>query len=170
MIPCSSTSPRLNNMVQCAVAGCENESRKTGKQVSYHRFPNKEKDRQRYKVWVEKCHRKYVTPGFEGKKWEPAKIAVICGLHFAVDAFEVHPIVAVSCNISNSSPRLKNDAIPTIFWYNGENAPTTSPSKLYQKFRPVEKKKMMREVSSCIRLLNISVSFLFLISYDHIPD
>ena len=99
-----------------------------------------------------------MTPGFEGKKWEPAKSVVIFGLHFAVDAFEVHPIVAVSCNISNSLPRLKNDAIPTIFWYNGENAPTTSLSKLYQKFRPVEK-KMIREVSSCISMLNNRLVF-----------
>ena len=113
-------------MVQCAIAGCTNESRKTGKEISYHKFPNKEKDNKRYKVWVERCRRKYVTAGFEGKKWEPAKSAVICGLHFSLDAFERHPLVALSCNISDSLTKLRADAIPTIFWYDGENAPTRS--------------------------------------------
>ena len=130
-------------MVQCAIAGCTNESRKTGKEISYHKFPNKEKDNKRYKVWVERCRRKYVTAGFEGTKWEPAKSAVICGLHFSLDAF------ALSCNILDSLTKLRADAIPTIFWYDGGNAPTRSPPKLFDKLRPVEKKRMVREVSRC---------------------
>ena len=49
----------------------------------FENYPQlKEKDNKRYKVWVERCRRKYVTAGFEGKKWEPAKSVVICGLHF----------------------------------------------------------------------------------------
>ena len=134
-------------MVQCAVAGCKKDNRKNPEEISFHTFPNKNSDKRRYDIWVEKCKRKYVEPGFEKKKWEPAKGALMCGLHFDFDAFEKHPIVAFSCNVKTARPRLKKDAIPTKFWYHGEAPPTTSPSKLYTSLRPVEKKSLLREAS-----------------------
>ena len=69
-------------MLQCLEAGCQNERRKNKTGLSFHKFPNKEKDKQRYDVWVDRCRRKYVTVSFERKKWEPAIGLVVCGLHF----------------------------------------------------------------------------------------
>ena len=67
---------------------------------------------------------------------------------FRVRRFRKTSAMAHSCNIKSERPQLKKDALPTKFWYHGENPPKISPSKLYQKLRPVERKKLIREAST----------------------
>ena len=65
---------------------------------------------------VEKSRRKYVESGFEKKKWESAKGALICRLHLEFDAFEKHPIVSFSSCIVKTARRAGDHRICSTFY------------------------------------------------------
>ncbi|PSN39794.1 hypothetical protein C0J52_19451 [Blattella germanica] len=67
-------------MPRCCVYGCneDTDSGKHGTDVSFHRFPNKQKFPERHNAWKEVIN---------GKEFIPSKVAVVCSRHFKEDDF-----------------------------------------------------------------------------------
>lgn len=124
-------------MCVCAVIDCKNNQNQ--KDISFFRFPDKEKDTKRHKIWVDRCKRK----GLYAKTWSPGKGSRICEHHFDRQSFVVNPIIEQSMPV-NFRKRLKADAVPTIFKYKGNV--NMSPTKNYDVTRPVLRKKELNKV------------------------
>ena len=89
---------------RCIAAGCSN-TYKDG--VSLFLFP---KDPQMRKKWADQVKR-------TRDKWDgPTDHSVLCSCHFEVQCFEAEMKLAESLGVeSKKKPRLKPDAVPTIF-------------------------------------------------------
>ena len=96
-------------MPWCLANGCHNQTDniRTNKSVSYHSLP---KDSTRYKAWAAAIGREKIPAS--GK---------ICSEHFTLDCFEISTALKLSVatdvykgrNVIR--PRLKPDAVPTLF-------------------------------------------------------
>lgn len=94
-----------NIMVYCAAAECKNA---TGCGKSFFNFP---KDETRRKEWVRRVNRGGPKPG---QLWQPSKWHRLCSDHFENSCFEKD--LADSIGFKEVlRPKLKQDAIPTIF-------------------------------------------------------
>ena len=69
-----------------------------GVPVSFHRFPNKTKDRQLHLQWINSVKR---------WKWKPTNFSYICSLHFLINDYKVPPW--------EERPRLKKNTVPSVF-------------------------------------------------------
>ena len=87
---------------RCVAAGCSN-THKDG--ISLFKFP---KNPHLLKKWVEQVRR-------TRDKWEPTKHSVLCSMHFEADCFEPYSVLSQSMGLSKKTPKLKPDAVPTIF-------------------------------------------------------
>ena len=97
-------------MVYCVAFNCKNNSSNKGLKVSFFRFPNDEKVKAE---WVQKIKR---------KGWKPTAHSRLCSEHFHASCFDDRYVLASSMGITPGVPRLKPNAIPTIFNFdNGEN-------------------------------------------------
>ncbi|XP_037776360.1 THAP domain-containing protein 10-like isoform X2 [Penaeus monodon] len=92
-------------MVYCAAAECKNA---TGCGKSFFNFP---KDETRRKEWVRRVNRGGPKPG---QLWQPSQWHRLCSDHFENSCFEKD--LADSIGFKEVlRPKLKQDAIPTIF-------------------------------------------------------
>ncbi|XP_050300162.1 THAP domain-containing protein 1-like [Anthonomus grandis grandis] len=112
-------------MVNCAVLGCKNHTKKTkGTKIKYFRFPKQE---DLAKQWVIRCHR--------GDKIN-LKNACICSEHFEQDCYEV-PLRQRLLNYNPRNTRiLKEDALPTL---NLRLAKSSMSSQLKENLSPMLK-------------------------------
>ena len=85
---------------RCVAAGCSN-THKDG--ISLFKFP---KDQHLHKKWVAQVRR-------DG--WEATKHSVLCSMHFEADCFEAYSVLSMSMGLCKKVPKLKLDAVPTIF-------------------------------------------------------
>ena len=47
--------------------------------------------------------------------WEATKHSVLCSMHFEADCFEAYSVLSMSMGLCKKVPKLKPDAVPTIF-------------------------------------------------------
>lgn len=87
---------------RCVAAGCS----KTHKDSSLFQFP---KDASLRKKWADQVRRT------RADKWEPTARSVLCAMHFEQSCFEHDNKLSESMGLGKRKPRLKADAIPSIF-------------------------------------------------------
>ena len=92
-------------MVSCCVPDCNNYSGKTGKAVSYHKFPQDH----RKKAWLDRIRRVNMPP---------LENCYVCSEHFLPSCFEID----LRSQLTGKKCRkyLKNDAIPSVFPFGPE--------------------------------------------------
>lgn len=94
-------SPRMPK--RCVAAGCGNTNRDG---ISLFCFP---KDPERRKKWVAQVKR-------TRDQWEgPSDYSVLCSCHFEEHCFEIQAKLMEGLGLGKKNPRLKADAIPTLF-------------------------------------------------------
>ncbi|XP_018618937.1 THAP domain-containing protein 3-like isoform X1 [Scleropages formosus] len=88
---------RSSRGTQCYAFNCTNYRNKQSKEkgLSFHKFPNKERDKERYQMWIRNCRRDR----------PPGKGSVLCSKHFNGDQFDR----------TGQIIRLKDGAVPTLF-------------------------------------------------------
>lgn len=121
--------------VKCIVPSCS-QHREAG--ISFHKFPNEQRDRKRYQKWVKLLKLKYA----------PTQYSVVCSRHFQITDFhppsEYHTLFKLSLVTDNNLPLLltesseqtklvlKSDAIPLPVEENKENYDPQRNTKLEQ--------------------------------------
>ena len=115
----------------CVAYGCSN-THKNG--VTLHKCPNPNTEKGRYSEWIRQVKRTrqdfqgpplpYKSPGWQS--------CVLCSDHFSKDCFENINSFAISLGYK-SQPKLKPDAIPTIFKRKPAASETPKPSKSANK-------------------------------------
>ncbi|ELU13961.1 hypothetical protein CAPTEDRAFT_199111 [Capitella teleta] len=73
-------SQKCTRGTQCYAYNCFNYNNResTARGISFHQFPDKEKEKQRWEVWFQNCHRTS----------EPNKKTRICSVHFESSRFK----------------------------------------------------------------------------------
>ena len=110
----------------CCVPMCSKNS-KRNPNVSFHKFPLPEKDRELHKRWLDEIRRD------EGKDFTVNKHTKVCSEHFKAEDFT--PGHRASKDGRRSNPQLKPGVVPSVF--------LDFPTRL-QKSRPKRKKPMDR--------------------------
>ncbi|KAG0727701.1 DNA transposase THAP9 [Chionoecetes opilio] len=105
-------------MEHCAAYGCKNGHRNTSRKIgiTFHRFPNMQKDKTRNREWIRNTR---------WNNWTPSKRSVLCSDHFSASSFDR----------TGQTVRLRSSAAPTIF---------TLPSHLCKEQK--ERKSSIRSV------------------------
>lgn len=88
---------------RCVAAGCNKTHKDDG--VSLYLFP---KDVALRKKWADQVKR-------TRDKWEPTEHSVLCSDHFEDSCFEQDCKLSIAMGLGKRKPRLKADAIPTLF-------------------------------------------------------
>lgn len=88
----------------CCAVGCHNQ-RSVDKNVTFHTFPQEKARRAR---WVTAVRR---------ENWAPTKSSRLCSEHFSVESYEISSRLAREFGLGQKAPKLKPDAVPTIFGY-----------------------------------------------------
>ena len=100
-------------MVHCAAYNCLHDTRKT-KGISFYKFPS---DDQRRKQWIKNLR----LEGFTVKDHSR-----VCQIHFDIDCFERSPELLKSLGLDVLEkchrPKLKSNAVPTIFYRGSSKA------------------------------------------------
>lgn len=139
-------------MKYCIAFNCESNSRKAKpneleERIAYFRFPKKRTLRNR---WVDRIRR---------KNWKPAQSSRLCSRHFEDSCFVHNPAVLRSIGWLVQRPRLKPDAVPTIFDFSFTDPKSKAEEKDLKKDKPklersaVVKRRRMRV--SCVDFANL---------------
>ncbi|CAN8016889.1 unnamed protein product [Ixodes persulcatus] len=88
----------------CCAVGCHND-RGAKKDVTFHVFP---RDLQRRARWIAAVRRAH---------WVPTKASRLCSVHFTNESYELSSRLSKEFGLGQRAPRLKPDAVPTIFNY-----------------------------------------------------
>ncbi|XP_053491216.1 inactive serine/threonine-protein kinase VRK3 [Ictalurus furcatus] len=90
--------PRLSQGAQCFAMNCYNYRNQHAKErgITFHTFPNKDKEPNRYDLWARTCRR---------SDRQPSKWSLLCSDHFTSEAFD-H---------TGQTVRLREGAVPTVF-------------------------------------------------------
>lgn len=126
----------------CVAANCTNTSSKS-KGISFHKFPNPEKDTKRFKEWVQQVQRTRA-------QWKgPTSIhTFVCSEHFSPDCFEMQSYLMKDMNLSqNQKWFLKPDAVPTVFIRKPEEQ-MSQPKKPRLAYEKREKRRIVTEALS----------------------
>ncbi|KAK7576198.1 hypothetical protein V9T40_012484 [Parthenolecanium corni] len=105
----------------CCAYGCSACS-DINKDVMFHQFPDAKKDKERYLKWFHAIKR---------KNFKPSKATKLCSLHFLPSDY------TQSVSVIGGAPRLKKDAVPSVFNF---------PDHLVPK-KPPERRVIVRHVS-----------------------
>lgn len=122
-------------MPHCMVPECTNNSRKT-KGISYHRVP---KENQLQRAWMARIRRA-----------NPRNVATsyVCSAHFTPECFEKKPFLSGH----QSRPRLKPDAIPSIFSRNKPEKRRETGRRRTQLRSEQAMHEVLKHMSKCCRL------------------
>ena len=124
----------------CVAANCTNRCGTT-ENVSFHTFPNREKDEVRHKQWVLQVQR--TRADWKG----PTSVhSFVCSDHFTEDSFEITHRFMKDMGIKTAK-RLKCDAIPTIF-PRAKYDETTKPKRKRKAFEKREKQRLLADAFS----------------------
>lgn len=122
-------------MVQCAAFGCTNQSGMQG--ISMHKFPRVNDRPEIRSQWIQNVNRE--------EKWTPSVHARLCSKHFTKDCYEIHFEKYLGDKFSKRAPKLKDDAVPTIF-PKVDEAKRRKPSKGRPHSERRQKSKERQEV------------------------
>lgn len=132
-------------MVLCAAFGCN--SRSDSDKISFFQFPKDEKLRKR---WIDKLNRGATST----KKFVPTHHK-LCAKHFEESEFVISVSFAESIGFSEKvRPRLKDDAVPTIFQYPQPGKRTCER----QSATRIKEKKIKHEVSLPVLLIRNEIN------------
>lgn len=123
----------------CVAANCTNNSSKN-KDITFHRFPNKNKEQQRYNQWVAQVKR--TRDNWHG----PTSVhSHVCSDHFTEECYEKGPQLQKDFGLKVLTlRRLKPNAIPTIFNRTvPETRDCTSTKKPRLAIEKLERKRTM---------------------------
>ena len=94
----------------CIAAYCNSNSDKK-QNISFHRFPNKDKEPERYKQWAAQVKRTRQDWKGPTSFW-----TFVCSNHFTEDCYEQRPQLKLNLSVSDKLlKQLKPDAVPTHF-------------------------------------------------------
>ena len=115
---------RGKKMAWCVAPGCHNSSANSS--VSFHALPDKKKNPSKYNAWYAAI----------GREILPAR-GKLCSDHFTPDCMELSPLMKLSVGADlykgKTKMKLKQDAIPTIFYH--KDAPKIRQSSINRKNR-----------------------------------
>lgn len=123
----------------CCAVGCHND-RGANQDVTFHVFP---RDLQRRARWIAAVRRAH---------WVPTKTSRLCSVHFTDESYELSSRLSKEFGLGQRSPRLKPDAVPTIF-----NYVVAPPAPLRGAFAKRRRKDVSQIlVSKCVRFFKKS--------------
>ena len=126
-------------MVFCVAWNCSSNSRSVSSKDSVHffNFPSEETDKKRRKIWIVRCLRE--------ETWQPGNGARLCSKHFENSEYVRSPELFSTIGFAMGRPRLKTDAVPTIF----ERNPSDCARKTPAVERSAVRKRQRHSVRKC---------------------
>ena len=120
-------------MTVCCVFGCNNRSEQCqDKNISFHKFPSKQKSREQYNEWIKRINR---------EDFVPSKYSHICSVHFNEEDYELS--CKLKSNLLHTKLRrvLRSGAVPSLNLK--ENNVSVDPTTIRTASRDRKKKLMV---------------------------